>query len=542
MKQGVATEILEAVFQRRLLADDYLINQTERAKSQWLNRQEAMEQLITDYSQDFSSPTEQVLIEKIESGISRSAETFTQLTKNFDGMNGASDHHLIEKQKVIFASQLTVAAQETISAAGELAQFNGSRAKTYLRNTIVLFAIVSSVFLGLLLFSFLLIWSSASRLQRREAEDYAILSSIGDGVFAIDLNGKIILFNKSAEKLTGFVAKDALGNHFSDIFQFTSESNNSIVDQFIKSALGGKQASMAAHTQLRKKDGGFLPVADSAAPITDSNGNTVGAVVVFRDITSERELEHMKDEFLSIASHELRTPMGAIRANLAMILSGDYGPVNQDLVEPLTDMKGSTVRLVDLVNSLLDVARIEAGRVKFSLQEFDIQDTLKHTVSGLAPLAKEKGIDLKLIDGSKIMVQADADKINQVATNLVGNALKFTDKGSITLAAQNQNDGDMVEVTVTDTGMGISAANVQTLFEKFTQVNSAQHGKPAGTGLGLYISREIVRKMGGELWIKSSRIGSGSVFAFTIPRSNTAAAKESKQAIEHEADTHPDQK
>ena len=368
----------------------------------------------------------------------------------------------------------------------------------------------------------------------------AILSSIGDGVFVIDPEEKIIMFNRAAEAISGFLYNEAVGQPYKKILAFHNEKDGSIVESFITMALSGKKAEMARNTMLRRKDGTVLPVADSAAPIVNARGDLQGAVVVFRDTTQERQLEHMKDEFLSVASHELRTPMGAIRANISMILSGDYGPVNKELIEPLTDMKSSTVRLVELVTDLLNVARIEAGRMKFILSDFDIYDPLQSTVASLVPLGKEKGIKITLDSATNLLVQADVDKIKQIVINLVGNSLKFTDKGSITISTSLQKN--VVEVAVSDTGIGISPRDQEKLFGKFKQITSVQDGKPPGTGLGLYISREMIRKMGGELWIKHAEMGKGSVFAFTVPCSNTSDAKRVKQRIEHEANMHPDQK
>jgi PAS domain S-box-containing protein len=373
-----------------------------------------------------------------------------------------------------------------------------------------------------------------------QQKDEAILSSIGDAVFAIDTKKRIILFNRAATEVTGVSEEAALGTPYDSILRFVHDKDRSPANQFIQTALSGKQATMSQGTLLARLDGAFIPVADSAAPITNSKGRVEGAVVVFRDVTREKELEHLKDEFVSMASHELRTPMGAIRALSSMILSGDYGHVNKNLTAPLQDIHAATLRLVTLVNDLLNVARIEAGRMKFNLAEVDCNNALRQTVNNLAPLGKEKDVRIAFTPKALPPVQMDTDKVIQVVTNLIGNALKFTDKGSITVAATPQEGSDMVEVTITDTGTGISAQDQAKLFGKFQQISSAQEGRPAGTGLGLYISREIIRKMGGELWIKNSAIGQGTVFAFTLVQAHTAKAKRIKQQRLNEEKLHPD--
>lgn len=382
--------------------------------------------------------------------------------------------------------------------------------------------------------------SDFSRLKQEEAKANALFASIGDGAIATDEAGRIIRVNHVAAQLLGFTEAEVLGRWYQKILTMEDEKGTVIspIDRPITQALL-TGAPVSARLIYRTKSGGKVPVAVTVSPILLDN-RPVGAIEILRDITHERQLEQAKDEFLSIASHELRTPMGAIRAFVSMILAGDYGPVNDNLVEPLTDIKASAVRLVELVNDMLAVARIEAGRMRFTLTDFDIWDMLQEIVNTLAPLGKEQGIQITVSPGTWVSVQADADKVKQVLINLVGNALKFTEHGSITVSAQAKKD--VVEITVADTGIGLTKADQKKLFGKFVQIFSAQEGKPAGTGLGLYISRQIIIKMGGELWLKSSAPGKGSVFALTLVRSNTAGARRAKEYIEGEADLHPDQK
>lgn len=375
----------------------------------------------------------------------------------------------------------------------------------------------------------------------QQQKDEAILSSIGDAVFAVDTKGEVILFNHAAELITGYTQEEALGQPYEKILRFLRPGDGASANLFIATALSGRPAKMGDDTVLERPDRTTIPVADSAAPVVNANGQVEGAVIVFRDITREKELEHLKNDFVAMASHELRTPMGAIRAFVAMILAGDYGPVNKNLVEPLSDIKHSTLRLVNLVNDLLDVARIEAGRMKFTITDIGLDSLLQETTAALTPLAKEKGITLQHKGAAKTLVQADSDKVKQVLTNLIGNALKFTDKGSITVELATPT-ADSVAITVSDTGLGIAESDQAKLFGKFEQISSATQGRPTGTGLGLYISRQIIRKLGGELWLERSTVGKGSVFAFSLVRSHTATAKEVKARLEHEAALHPDQK
>jgi PAS domain S-box-containing protein len=371
-------------------------------------------------------------------------------------------------------------------------------------------------------------------------KDEAMLAGIGEGLIVIDSSGKIEVVNPAASQLLGYDENELVGNSVFDTLEVRDEKGQTIprAKRPFEVAIKQRRIVTASAVYMRK-DGRQVPVKLTVAPII-LRGALIGAIEVFGDITHEKQLEHMKDEFLSVASHELRTPMGAVRANLSMILEGDYGPVNKGLVEPLTDMKSSTIRLVELVNDLLSVARIEAGRMHFKLAELDLNTVTKSVVSTLAALGKEKGVKVSFIpDKDAPGVQGDSDKVKEVLTNLIGNSLKFTDKGTITVATQAHDD--VVEVTVTDTGIGISAEDQTKLFGKFNQITSAQAGKPSGTGLGLYISRQMVRKMGGDMWIKQSVPGHGSTFAFTLPKARVSKAKKAKTAIDQEAKLHPDQ-
>lgn len=236
-----------------------------------------------------------------------------------------------------------------------------------------------------------------------------------------------------------------------------------------------------------------------------------------------RELDKLKDEFVSVASHELRTPMTAISGMISMIFEGDYGPVNKSLGEPLKDISKSTQRLIILVNDILNVSRIETGKLKLALSTFDIRAVIGEMVEQLMPIAIEKGISFGIEGSGSVVVQADKDKSKEILNNLIGNALKFTQSGSVLV--YYKADEDEVKVFIKDTGIGISRDDQLKLFGKFKQISSQQIGKPAGSGLGLYIARELTRKMGGELWIDESNLGRGSIFAFSLPKAGSMMAE-----------------
>lgn len=378
--------------------------------------------------------------------------------------------------------------------------------------------------------------SSLARLAEEKAKDDAMLTSIGDGVVAIDNDHKIILFNKAASEISGFTAKEALGTDFKKILSFVIENEvtplkpKEQMNSFIDIALSGKRAHMGDKTILLSKDGRKIPVADSAAPILDDKNNILGAVVVFRDITRERELDRLKDEFVSVASHELRTPMTAIKGLISMIKEGDYGQISNELDEPLNDISESTNRLIELVNDLLDVSRIEGGRIKFSISEFELKSIFDEFETLLGPMIKQKGLSFEINEMPKEKVSADPDKVKEIVNNLIGNSFKFTDAGKILVSFKI--DGEKVLISITDSGMGISKDDQKKLFGKFQQISSYKQGRPTGSGLGLFISRELSRKMGGDLWIESSEEGKGSTFTFSLPIATTNLAQRTKDLLQ----------
>ncbi len=346
--------------------------------------------------------------------------------------------------------------------------------------------------------------------------EHAILTSIGDAVFAIDTKGIILLFNKMAEKLSGISTDQAIGNHYSKIVKFIKKNSNIVGDNFINQALEeDKITAMANDTMLLKSDGSEIPVADSAAPIKDINGKIIGCVVVFRDVSKDYELNKTKSEFVSIVSHELRAPLGIIKAFNSMIFDGDYGPINPQLKEPLSEIKNSTDHLASLVNDILNVSRLESGKLSLKLSKFDPQKLINEAVKNFTTVVNKK-VNLKTGKLNQSMIEADQDKFLIILNNLLSNAVKFTNKGSITV--KSEAVGKFVNFIITDTGIGIKSINQKNIFGKFQQIIESESGKPPGTGLGLYISKQLVEKMGGKIWLESSIPGKGSTFIFSLPK------------------------
>lgn len=363
---------------------------------------------------------------------------------------------------------------------------------------------------------------SYTQVEKERAKAEALLTSINEGVVAINKNGSIILFNEAASRLTGFSADEVVNQPYSWILKFVKEKDETPVPDFIKASLLGTAPNTKEHYLLIRKDGQKTPVLPSIGVIHSADNQSQGIVVALRDVSEMRKMEKTKDEFISIASHELRTPMTAIKGLISMIFEGDFGKFGEELKDPLQDIALSTDRLIQLVNDMLDVSRIEFGRYKFTLSDQPINKLTDEITVLIKPLVEQKGVKIE-VENASDQVFTDPDKFKQILSNLLGNSVKFTDQGSISVSFKK--NGDLLNIYVTDTGLGISKEDQPKLFSKFAQISSSQNGRPKGTGLGLYISRDFARKLGGDLWIEKSEAGKGTTFAFSVTLSGTKAAE-----------------
>ena len=247
------------------------------------------------------------------------------------------------------------------------------------------------------------------------------------------------------------------------------------------------------------------------------------------------KIDSVKDEFISIVSHELRTPMSTIKGYLNMLLAGDAGSISPQIRDVLTEMLLAIEREIRLVNGMLDISRLEAGRMPFVLKEdIDVVEQARLLIQSLIHSASEKKLSLILETPPENLpkVQADNDKLIQVLINLVGNALKFTKKGSITVSFYK--DGEFVVTCVTDTGPGIPVDKQTHIFEKFSQASTKKTRVSGGSGLGLYISKIIIEKLGGKIWLAESKNNAGAKFCFSLPQVNSLRAKEIAHQVKSE--------
>jgi signal transduction histidine kinase len=257
----------------------------------------------------------------------------------------------------------------------------------------------------------------------------------------------------------------------------------------------------------------------SAAPVIEG-GKPIGCVLLIEDITEEKVLQRSRDEFFSIASHELRTPLTAIRGNTSMVLQ--YYPEinhNNDLKEIIGDVYESSVRLIDIVNDFLETSRIEQGKMEFNFQDVAVDKIVESVTYEMHSLIEHRKLFIKQDKtlGKLPLVRADPNRLKQVIYNVLGNAVKFTDKGGITVSAFVH--AKKLELYVADTGRGIPLENQKLLFHKFQQANTSLYTRDTtrGTGLGLYISKLIMTNMKGSIALEKSTPDVGTVFVLTLP-------------------------
>ena len=382
----------------------------------------------------------------------------------------------------------------------------------------------------------------ANSIKQVEAKEDAILSSINDGVMACNRDGQVVLFNHAAEELTGLSAKEAIGHNYSYSMNFVRESDEKTSDDFIgKTILSGQAMKMASHTLLVKKDGHKISVADSTAPVRNSKGIIIGCVVVFRDVTEEMKIDKAKTEFVSLASHQLRTPLTSINWYAEMLLAGDVGSLNKKQKSYLNEIYKGSKRMVALVNALLNVSRMELGTFTVEPEPLNIITLARSVVAEFAHQPEQKKIKIYENYAKYLpILKADPKLLRMVIQNLLANSVKYTSaKGHIKFVIALTNvDGvasvkdkkNNILIKVSDDGCGIPKSNQAKIFTKLFRADNVRAKNTQGTGLGLYIAKAIVDQSGGKIWFKSKE-NKGSTFYVTLPLTGMKKKKGAKALI-----------
>ena len=381
------------------------------------------------------------------------------------------------------------------------------------------------------------------RAQEELAEQKELLRvtlhSIGDAVIATDLEGRVTFMNPVACELTGWSEEDAAGRPLAEVFRIVNEESRLPVDSPVDKVLReGGVVGLANHTVLIARGGHETPIDDSAAPILDLEGKIRGVVLVFHGVGERRQMERelwlraerlaeadrRKDEFLAMLSHELRNPLAPIRN--ALYILNEPGANAAMLARARDTMERQIRHLVRLVDDLLEVSRITRGKVRLRRERLDFAAAVRAALEAVRPQAEAAGIELgSNVPAEAVEIDGDPVRLDQVVTNLLNNAIKFTPEGGSVRLELRREDGEAL-LAVRDTGIGISRELIGVIFEPFVQAEPGLARSQGGLGIGLTLVRRLVEMHGGTVAAASGGHGRGSEFLVRLPLALAAAGHE----------------
>ncbi len=357
-------------------------------------------------------------------------------------------------------------------------------------------------------------------VAKGKAYNENLVENAGDAIVSTDFGDRVLTWNRAAEIILGFSKAEAIGQNLNIILP--PDRYNELAEIRSKVEFAGPMRNL--ETRRRRKDGTVIDVALAVSPIRDETGTVVGFLYMVKDITEKnryerrlKELDSMKSDFVSNVSHELRTPLTAIKGSVDNMLDGIVGPVSEKQARYLNRIKSNADRLGRLIGDLLDLSRMEAGKIDLRQSRVVLTSLEKEVVDSLRPLAAEKLINIEVCgDDDGVEAWADRDKVVQILTNLIGNAIKFIPgHGRVTIGLE-EPQSEWVKLLVIDTGPGIPPEEASKIFDKFYQVGQVKKHVAKGTGLGLAICKALVEMHGGKIWYENRAEG-GSVFSFTLP-------------------------
>lgn len=365
---------------------------------------------------------------------------------------------------------------------------------------------------------------SYQRIALEKQRDDALLESMGEGLLAVDQDGRVVLVNSVAVQLLELPSRqNAIGGLVYDIAHIYDTSQNAEVraEQHPAYTTLHSGTPVSNTFGFKRGDGKKILLGLTANPVV-LNGQTVGAIIIMRDVTKEKEVDRMKTEFISLASHQLRTPLSAIRWFTEMLLSGDAGKITAEQEEFTKNIYDSTQRMIDLVNSLLNISRIESGRIIIDPKPTDLAELINGIVNDLkAKTAERQQTLLVSVHKDLPKINVDPRLIGQVYLNFLTNAIKYTPKGG-EISVFISRKGEEVVSQITDNGYGIPKEQQGRVFQKFFRAENIVKTETDGTGLGLYLVKAIIESSGGKVWFKSEE-GKGTSFWFSIPMAGMKA-------------------
>lgn len=373
--------------------------------------------------------------------------------------------------------------------------------------------------------------------NQRLSSDF-ILGAIQDGVVIVGKDNVIHLFNPAASKISGWPATEAVGLDFRSVLKLVNEKGEPCpeADHAFAKALATNGVIKESNGWLVTKSGKNIPISLIVSPILNPDGSPANSVVgVLRDVTKERAEEANRTDFISTASHEMRTPVAAIEGYLALAQNPKIAKIDDNAKKLLEKASTATKHLGVLFQDLLTSSRVEDGRLQSFPVVVEVGELVQQVAEAERFNAQNKGLQLRYVvsseqqtAGAKVVrplfyVYADPHRLQEVLQNIVNNAIKYTPEGEVTIRLTG--DPTIVQIQVQDTGQGIPAEDIPHLFQKFYRVDSSMTRAVGGTGLGLFISRKIIELYNGRLWVES-QLGRGSTFFVNLPRLTTTQALE----------------
>ncbi len=344
-----------------------------------------------------------------------------------------------------------------------------------------------------------------------------LIDNLWEGLIVVDNNRLITEVNARAEQMMGIKKEVLIWKKYNAIIQFVSDNDSVIIGDFIeKTLLKDEEYSFNRNVNLVgwKRD---IPVFVTSSPIKKNIGNKdVSCIVVFRDATKDRELTNMKNEFLSVASHELRTPMTVIKGYIGLIINKKLGDINERQEGYLQKILDNTENLIEMVNDMLDLNKMEAWKMNFSYENVDVKAVIEKNIKDMEELFKKKRLSITT-ELEEICGISDKAKIRQLLINFLSNAYKFTsDEGIIEVKLEKLEGQNFFKISVSDSWVGIEKEDLWKLFKKFSQVWSHLNKTEKGTGLWLSICKRITEWMWWNIWVESE-YGDGTTFFAVLP-------------------------
>ena len=383
--------------------------------------------------------------------------------------------------------------------------------------------------------------SLKNKLSAVESKSDVVINAIDDGVLAISKDGNIELINPSAQQIIGWDQGDALGLNWRSVLKLVTSDGKDVED------LENPIAQSLSKNQPTHNDKLFLLTSSEKRILVSIVSSPVGTegegvIVVFRDITKEKAEEREQAEFISTASHEMRTPVASIEGYLGLALNPATAHIDEKARDFITKAHESAQHLGRLFQDLLDISKVEDGRMKNNPKIINVNEFLKNIFDGLATKASEKQLNYifmpDIIDEGKekslqpiFYANIDPDHFREVVSNLIENAIKYTPSGEVVVNVTG--DDKQISISVKDSGIGIPAEDIPHLFQKFYRVDNSDTREIGGTGLGLYLSRRLAEAMSGNLRVES-KYKEGSTFYLEIPRMSSSEAKQRLESAEAE--------